>query len=254
MKDELLVALDFDGVICDSAPENAATAWRVGFQLWPELFGHRDILPEDVEEFCRIRPYMETGYQSILMTWLRLNGRDPHCYTTGFAAGLTQFLEECGYTKGELVAAFGAQRDNWIATDPEGWFGYNRLYDHAVATLRALMDGARVVILTTKEGRFVEQLLRRGGVDFPVEDIYGLERIRAKEDTLAQLAANFPRASFVEDRLATLQRMQGNPELQKVRLYFAQWGYTTQEQCAAALQDPTIVSLAQVQQLATLMD
>jgi hypothetical protein len=33
----LVVALDFDGVLCDSEPELTRTAWRTARALWPSL-------------------------------------------------------------------------------------------------------------------------------------------------------------------------------------------------------------------------
>lgn len=240
-----LIVLDFDGVICDSAPENAATAWRVCQFLWPERFPKGPIPSEAIPRFCAVRPYMETGYQAILMTRLMQEGAPVEQYTTQLAAWQARNLARLGLTKLELQQLFGAERDRWISTDLDGWLSYNRYYPGAAEALGFLAKTARLVILTTKERRFVQQLMRREGIDFAVEDIYGLHEIVNKETTLAQFvnSGEYSSVTFVEDRLATLQRMLPVPALAEIRLAYAPWGYTTPEQRADADREPRITIL-----------
>lgn len=240
-----LIVLDFDGVICDSAPENAATAWRVCQFLWPERFPAGSVPEAAIPRFCAIRPYMETGYQAILMTRLMQEGAPVEQYTIQLAAWQPRHLARLGLTKPELQQLFGAERDHWIATDLAGWLSYNRYYPGAAEALRHLRQNARVVILTTKERRFVQQLMRREGIDFAAEDIYGLHEIMNKETALAQFVTSgeYSSVTFVEDRLATLQRMLPVPALAEIRLAYAPWGYTTPEQRAEAAREPRITIL-----------
>jgi len=249
-----LLVLDFDGVICDSAPENAATAWRVCQFLWPERFPAGPVPPEAIPRFCAVRPYMETGYQAILMTRLMQEGAPAEQYTTSLAQWQPRNLARLGLAKPELQKLFGAERDRWIATDLDGWLSYNRYYGGAAEALQTLRERARVVILTTKERRFVQQLMRREHIDFAAEDIYGLHEIVNKETTLAQFvnSGEYSSVTFVEDRLATLQRTLAVPALADLRLAYATWGYTTPEQRADAARNPRIVSLDSPAALATL--
>ena len=240
-----LIVLDFDGVICDSAPENAATAWRVCQFLWPTQFPMGAVSPAAVERFCAVRPYMETGYQAILMTRLMQEGAPVEQYTTCLAEWQARNLARLGLTKKELQQLFGAERDHWIATDLAGWLSYNRYYSEAANVLAQLQKRARVLILTTKERRFVQQLMKREGVPFAAEDIYGLHEIVNKETTLAEFvrSGQYSYVAFVEDRLATLERMLPVEALKAVRFAYAPWGYTTPEQRASAAQNPRITVL-----------
>ena len=249
-----LVVLDFDGVICDSAPENAATAWHVCQFLWPEDFPSGAVPESAIRRFCAVRPYMETGYQAILMTRLMQENAPEEQYTDGLADWQPRNLARLGLTKPELQKLFGAERDRWIAADLPGWLSYNRYYDGAAQVLRSLRERARVMILTTKERRFVQQLMRREGIDFPAEDIYGLHQIVNKETTLAQFVAGgeYRPVTFVEDRLATLTRMFDDERLAAIRLAFATWGYTTAAQRDLAGREPRITSLAAPAELLTL--
>ena len=84
------------------------------------------------------------------------------------------------------------------------------------------------MILTTKQERFVKAWLGHFDVDFPAEDIIGLDRKTPKEETLAELVrANKKNIHFVEDRLKTLQRVAAIPSLKRVNLHYADWGYGT---------------------------
>ena len=166
-------------------------------------------------------------------------------YTTQLADWQPRHLARLGLTKPELQQLFGAERDHWIATDLDGWLSYNRYYPGVAETLRHLRQNARVVILTTKERRFVQQLMRRENIDFAVEDIYGLHEIVNKETALTQFVTSgeYSSVTFVEDRLATLQRMLPVDALDTVRLAYAPWGYTTPEQRAEAAREPRITVL-----------
>ena len=249
-----LIVLDFDGVICDSAPENAASAWHVCQFLWPLEFPPGPVPEEAIRRFCSVRPFMETGYQAILMTKLMRENAPEIQYTAGLADWQPANLLRLGLTRTELQRLFGAERDRWIAADLDGWLSYNRYYNGAAQTLNALRQRARVMILTTKERRFVQQLMRREGIDFPAEDIYGLHEIRNKETTLQQFVecGQFSSVTFVEDRLATLERILPLETLAGLKLAFATWGYTTPEQCARAASQPRIASLTDPAALLTL--
>ncbi|MBO7741093.1 MAG: HAD family hydrolase [Victivallales bacterium] len=248
-----LIALDFDGVICNSAPENAAVGWRICRRLWKDTFPQREITPADVERFCRIRPFLETGFQGPLMTWMLNTGRSEEECGPGFTACQEEMLKACGYTRQELKAALGTERDSWLAAEPEVWFDYNHLYPEAAEILTAALQDreSRVIILTTKEDRFVKAIFRRWNVPFPEENVYGLERIRTKEETLLQLMAECGAddVRFIEDRVETLIRFQSVPGLEKVKLYLADWGYLTPPQLETGRANPGIKVVSSLREL-----
>jgi hypothetical protein len=92
------------------------------------------------------------------------------------------------------------------------------------------------VIITTKEGRFVGELLARAGVTLAAERIFGKESKRPKADVLRALKDEEPgrRLWFVEDRLKTLDVVAARPDLDDVRLFLADWGYNFPAERAAA--------------------
>jgi hypothetical protein len=106
------------------------------------------------------------------------------------------------------------------------------------------------VIITTKEGRFVRQLLHQQHVDLPESQIFGKEVRQPKAQTLRNLFQQFSQKTtgaveiwFVEDRLKTLQAIQAQPELNAVQLFLAAWGYNTSVEREAVGQENSQIHL-----------
>jgi phosphoglycolate phosphatase-like HAD superfamily hydrolase len=237
-----LIFLDFDGVLCDSAAETAVAAWRAGAALWPEWCGPEPS-PAALARFCELRPLLETGYQAIALLRLIVTG-EPDARITAEFAPLTQAVfTSAGWEKPALVRLFGDTRDRWIREDEAGWLRRHRFYPGTAAAVRRVLDaGHPLFILTTKQARFTEKLLRASGVPLPPEAIFGLESGKSKEDTLAEFVRNPQfagrRCHFIEDRLDTLERVMARPELASVALYFATWGYSLPAERARATAFP----------------
>jgi phosphoglycolate phosphatase-like HAD superfamily hydrolase len=223
----LIYALDFDGVICDSAAETGETAWRAGCEIWPE-WGDRSVPEAVLERFRSLRPVLETGYQSLGL--MRLAETDPAAVgSEELAVQANRMLLETGRSRSALVDMFGQARDRWLAEDLAGWLARHSFYPGILDALKQFMARGEVFILTTKQERFVKALLQGQGVDFPDERLYGLEDGRCKEEILLDLLARYPQNEclFVEDRLETLKRVAVCPALGSVQLYLATWGYNT---------------------------
>ena len=226
-----ILVLDFDGVLCDSARETAVSAWRAAAAFWPdEIRG--DEPPDDViQRFVAVRPWLETGYQAIPMIRLVVEGVPEAEFQARFGALCAEVMERLGVSREELVRRFGAARDAWIARDEGDWLSRHRFYPGVLERLDAARQCHAVYIATTKQERFAAALLRGAGVAFPRESIHGLERGRSKEALLGELLSAPGNESrilhFVEDRFATLQRVEQVSDLAAVRLYYASWGYGT---------------------------
>lgn len=224
-----VVALDFDGVLCDSARETGASAWRAGCSIWREWDG---FVPSPLlNRFVELRPVIETGYQTVLLMRMIANGLSPHDITARFVENCESIMAEEGLEKSELVRLFGRTRDQWIGASPGEWVGLHRFYPGVIEALRETMQQRPVYIVTTKQVRFVSLLLESTGIEFSCDRIFGLDRGMGKEEVLLRLLREHgdgsPRVHFVEDRLDTLVRVAGCSELTGVVLYFAEWGYAS---------------------------
>lgn len=232
-----LFALDFDGVICNSADETAVSAWRAASQLWPDLAKAGSDAPDDiVEQFRAVRPYLETGFQAIVMIRMLMRQAPLSAFRDELHMHVDQALHALGKSKNELIALFGTVRDEWIRNDLPSWLNRHSFYPGVINALRsALQQQKRLYILTTKQERFVAALFDSQRLPFPTELIWGLDR-KVKKEVLLQelLKEKDARVHFVEDRLDTLIRVHANPALQDIKLYFAPWGYATPAECTQA--------------------
>jgi phosphoglycolate phosphatase-like HAD superfamily hydrolase len=222
-KNEIL-ALDFDGVICDSAGELVVSGWKGAGRLWPERFAG-DPPDEIVRRFRRVRPVMKTGYESILLVRLLRYGFSVGKILQNGSALLSDIMRNESLEEEMLVRLFGQTRDIWIGSDLEGWIGLHEFYDGVVEAVN--LSDLPVYIITTKEKRFAVALCRAAGLKIPEEHIFGLESGK-KCDVLAALSIRHPtaRLHFVEDRLPTLIGMIDGVDFD-AQLYFADWGYIT---------------------------
>nr|VFJ76061.1 MAG: Phosphoglycolate phosphatase, HAD superfamily [Candidatus Kentron sp. FW] len=223
-----LLALDFDGVLCDSARETAISGWKAGAAIWPDMSA--PLPPDDlIRAYRSVRPMIETGHEAILVMRLLKDGDLSPDSLEGFPEQKARLMRETGRDREELVWLYGAVRDHWIEADAGEWSAMSPLYPGIGAFLEnppALVDG---YIITTKQERFVRRLLDYNGIRFPTERIFGLDRDAPKEAVLFDLLTRYPdrRLYFIEDRLATLTRVMARSELAAVRPYLADWGYNT---------------------------
>ncbi|KAF6162223.1 hypothetical protein GIB67_008352 [Kingdonia uniflora] len=252
-----LYALDFDGVLCDSCGESSLSALKAAKIRWPSLFDGVDSNSEDwiIAQMHTVRPVVETGYENLLLVRLLLETQMPYNRKSSVIAGLTVkgilenwtkikpiIMEEWNEDKDTLVELFGKVRDEWIEKDLSSWIGANRLYPGVSEALK--FASSRVYIVTTKQGRFAEALLRElAGVVIPSDRIYGLGS-GPKVEVLKQLQKK-PELQgltlhFVEDRLATLKNVIKEPELDGWNLYLVDWGYNTANEREEAASIPRV--------------
>lgn len=243
-----LLALDFDGVLCDGLIEYFQTSWRTYCQVWspPEATPPEDLAPR----FYRLRPAIETGWEMPVLLRALVLGLSEEEVLQDWPTVCQQILTAEGLEAKTLARGLDAVRDDWIATDLESWLNLHRFYPGTISRLNALQSdrNLRVFIVTTKEGRFVRQLLQQQGVQFPQSSIIGKESKRPKPATLRQLLASSESEAaslwFVEDRLQTLQQVQQQSDLHSIRLFLAEWGYNTAQAKQMADNDPRITVLS----------
>jgi len=248
-----ILALDFDGVICDGLIEYFEVAWRTYCQIWsPSL----DTPPEDLAaRFYRLRPVIETGWEMPILIKALVNGITDAQILREWVTMVPQILLADNLQAKDIGAKLDYLRDEWITTDLDGWLGLHRFYPGVVEKIKAVIASeVQLYIVTTKEGRFVQRLLQQAGVDLAKESIFGKEVKRPKYEILRELIqkANPQLVNlwFVEDRLKTLQLVQQQPDLGDVQLFLADWGYNTRAERELVKNEPRIrlITLAQFAQ------
>lgn len=240
-----VLALDYDGVLCDGMKEYFQTAWQAYYTLW-KLSDPTPPLGL-AERFYRVRPLIATGWEMPLLLRALLTGYSEDQMAADWEGLLEQFLQQEGTTALELAAEVDGIRDRWIARDPDSWLAEQVLYPGIAEQISVWLDAAQVVIISTKEGRFIQQMLQQHGIDLTHLRIFGKEIKQPKHQILRKLKAEQPKDAafwFVEDRLKTLQTVQKQPDLANVELFLAVWGYNTPAERASVAADPTIHQIA----------
>ena len=225
-----IYALDFDGVICDSAVETGITGWKAGRQLWND---YSTAIPASdlIEQFRQIRPALETGYEAILLIRLLFDGHSVESILNNYSEQLKRVVDLSNLDIDTLKKLFGETRDQWINDDIQDWVTMNPLFSGVTEKLQNLAKQDIWYIITTKQERFVKHILAANQINLPDNRIFGLDRKMSKESVLADLVNTHPNEEivFVEDRLPALFNVMNNKKLSSVKLYFALWGYNTQQ-------------------------
>ena len=252
-----ILALDFDGVICDGLIEYFQTAWSAYCQIWQPS----DTTPPDglAEQFYPLRPVIETGWEMpVLLRSLLLN-TPADDILHDWPGVAQQRVDDENLDPKALARAVDGSRDLWIQSNLDHWLSQHRFYPGMLEWFGDyLKSSTHTVIISTKEGRFIQELLAQQEIDIPRHHIYGKEVKRPKYETLRLVmeevkeqtakAVETLNVAFIEDRLKALQLVAEQPDLVHVQLYLADWGYNTAADRARvdSLEGIGLVSLADI--------
>lgn len=228
-----ILALDFDGVLCNGMGEYFQSSKRAYQQIWQPNENSDQSLEELAPKFALLRPVIETGWEMPLLIRVLILGIPEEKILKNWATVSQQIISKENLDVKILAHTLDTIRDQWIKNDLESWLNLHQFYEGVVNKLNSLISSPILLyIVTTKEGRFVKQLLYNNGVNFPEYCILGKEVKRPKYETLRELLkinSEEPRNLwFVEDFLKPLQLVQQQSELKEVKLFLAAWGYNTQ--------------------------
>lgn len=236
MSKPILYALDFDGVICDSAIETAISGWKAACQLWPEM---NEPAPQNlIEGFRQVRPIIETGFEAILTMRQLFLGSSVDSIYAEHKQQFATLKQQTQISDEQLKTLFGDTRDRWIAAEREHWASMNPLYPGIAEKLQRLGQHSTWFVITTKQERFVKEIFAANAIELADEHIFGLDRKLSKIEVLSLLQQRHPEHEihFVEDRLPTLTNVAKVTELADITLLFALWGYNTDQDKTMAKQ------------------
>ena len=105
----------------------------------------------------------------------------------------------------------------------------NPLFPCIKEKLQNLSEQGLWYIITTKQERFVKQILQANQIELAGDRVFGLDRNMSKEAVLVDLLAKHSgqQIYFVEDMLHTLLKDINNSKLETVKLFLALWGFNT---------------------------
>jgi phosphoglycolate phosphatase-like HAD superfamily hydrolase len=253
-----LLALDFDGVVCDGIDEMVESSWRTLAEIT-----NREI-PETRRaelhtRFAALRPAIESGWEMVVL--LGVLSEKPAADDVNLRDGRQwaevrdAYLKAHALTHAPIATAFDAVRVRWMEKDARGWLERHRFYDGIAAWLtRLVAERQPVYVISTKSKSFLDALLAWQKVPLPTERVIGrAEPKREKWDVLRGLAASHGLRTddvwFVEDRLATLLDLRRHAQdFANARLFLANWGYVFRDRDpdAARAAGIPVLSLSQM--------
>ncbi|HYB42086.1 MAG TPA: HAD family hydrolase [Candidatus Methylomirabilis sp.] len=229
-----VLALDFDGVLCDGMREYFEASRRSWRRVWPD---EPPPGPETFAAFRALRPVILSGWEMPLLLRAIAGGRSESAVLGHWEVVRDELVGDSGRPRGsELVEALKRTVDEvrreWIAADRDDWLAHNAPYCGLDELARVVAEPAQAVVVTTKEGEFAREILDHWKIS--MAGIQGKEAGTHKCENLRALIAEFtaargrrPALWFVEDRLETLQHVTTHSDLADVGLFLAAWGYNT---------------------------
>jgi phosphoglycolate phosphatase-like HAD superfamily hydrolase len=237
------LALDFDGVICNSLRETTLVALRTYLALEPgsDLARHAGSLErlvdaggDDLEQhplFVQIAPLIPLGNRAedygVALSALDHGAAIPDqaAYDAFRASRPPEWLKR-------FHAELYRQRHALQASDPDRWLALHRPYHEIVSLLRRRAGDVELAIATAKDSRSVRSLLQRYGIAelFPADRLLDKETGVTKTAHLKALAARLglglDRMTFVDDKLNHLETAAPLG----VRCVLAGWGYNAERE------------------------
>jgi phosphoglycolate phosphatase-like HAD superfamily hydrolase len=250
-----LLALDFDGVISDSAPE----AWVVTLRTWAELrpdpvvVSLRDTAerasPSQIradplyQQFVEMMPLGNRAEDFGVVLGLLAEGRsveDQAGFDRAYQAVGTEFL-------GRFHERFYETRTQFRTREPDRWASLLGPYPGFLEVLHRRASEVRLAIATAKDRASVVRLIANYGIDGLFEDdaLLDKESGRSKRAHLTALQARFDvpfeEIVFVDDKVNHLDDVAPLG----VRGVLAAWGYNgAREQRQARERGHRVCSIA----------
>ena len=219
------LALDFDGVLSDSAPEAFVVAVRTYREEFPEA-GFAAGAEDDADLYAAFLELMPLGNRA------EDYGVVLHALDRGLAVP-----DQAAYDAlhralpGDRLRAFHKRfyrvRRAWSDADPEGWFARIQPYPGILELLRRRAGEVALAVATAKDRHSVRALLARYGAGdlFPDERVHDKETGVSKRAHVAAIARQVgcrpDEVTFIDDKVNHLEDVAGLG----ARCMLAGWGY-----------------------------
>jgi len=245
-----VLALDFDGVISDSAPECFVVALRAYLELcqdagWgagggaiSQSLAEVSTAPGPTPDRVRTLPC----YQRFLELMPLGNRAEDFAVALRAIDADAEVVDQRGYDRfkarlsRDFLAAFHerfyAQRIAWSEADPEAWNAMTRPYPEFLALLRRRAGDSVLALATAKDRRSVGILLRHyGAADLFADELLldkeaGVSKRAHLQALRARTSCQFDDITFVDDKVNHLDDVVSLG----VRCALAAWGYNSQRE------------------------
>jgi phosphoglycolate phosphatase-like HAD superfamily hydrolase len=242
-----VIALDFDGVLCDSVRETFATAIhtyrktapdsavvrricdRLGRWPWTDPAIATDPDFERYEALVPLGNRAEDFGVALLSLDLELDLTDQEAYDNFYETLDPTWLDT-------FHRRFYETRNAIRALDRDAWLALHHDYPSFSSDLHRIAGQARLAIATAKDGRSLDLLLDRLGVseifdrDLRFDKETGVQKTAHLTELARRLDIPFKDVTFVDDKVNHLKKVSPLG----VRPVLAGWGHNTEREHRAA--------------------
>lgn len=219
-----VLALDFDGVICDSVDECILTATNAYYRFegnpaWSDDLSKLSV--EYVTRFRRLRYLVRPAREYwLLVYWLNTQAGDLD--QTQFDALKREYTD----TLVKFETVFFETRDELRKANPARWFAWHRLFPEFIIGWEELRGRCSAYIVTTKDLRSVQSFNELWNLGLERDRLWTREGSCSKPSAIVQIARLEGCAAadiaFVDDHPEHLREVSATG----ARCYWAAWGYT----------------------------
>lgn len=216
-----LLALDFDGVVCDSVDECLVTSYNAYGRALGRPRATLDAIPEAFRAAFRRWRYLVRPARRY---WLLTHGIETDwTFTTqaAFDARAHEFESEMA----AFQAAFDAERHALRHERPDEWLALHGLYDAFAQGWDRVRDERRVYVVTMKDAASVRHLSEAWSLGIDPGRIWGRDVSESKPASVAEICriegVTPDAVAFVDDHPVHLDEMAP----MGAGCYWASWGY-----------------------------
>lgn len=230
-----ILAIDFDGVVCDSTDECVVTAWNA----WQLRNGNTQFArtPGEVPDpfgttLREYRSYVRTAGEYLILLEAARDSR-----RIASQAGYERLFEESRADLSGFGSLFFSARNQLRAESEDQWLGLHTVYQGIPAALQTLSGAFSLYVVTGKDAESVRLFFGRFGLPIPPSRIYDKDVAHDKLAAIRMIAANpgqpLSSAHFLDDNVYHLLPAKKAG----CHTYLASWGYHTPEQLGLARQE-----------------
>lgn len=219
-----ILALDFDGVICDSLPECFVSGFLASQGPWTgeaakALAAACRDGSDQYRKFCLWRPFVRSGEDYVLIARLMARGEafpesqeemDAHLRAAG-----PSVMAECKKT-------IYTVREWLLREFPDLWLELNPLMAPLAPYLHDLSEREDAWILSTKKPRFIGLILQHHGVSWPAERVLEASG-EAKIKVMDRNWGEDRKVLFLDDQPDHFLNLPG-----RIQCLLPTWGYVRQ--------------------------
>jgi phosphoglycolate phosphatase-like HAD superfamily hydrolase len=217
-----MLALDFDGVICNSINECLLTSFNAYFDRKESNITD---IPQDLQEYFSMNRFYVRPAREYLLLFKGFEAKIDNMTHSSFE-GLKNLHAREMVPFGEK---FFRERERSQIKDPKHWLSLHDIYDHVYEYLRNY--DSSIFIVTTKDRDSVKKILDSYDLLGVVKDIYSKEISENKNELFKSLVSDYQELirrssiNFVDDNEWHLADVNSS----SINLYFANWGYAQRQ-------------------------